>query len=223
MEGNRHFVETVVLEHMLQPWIESVSMLHLDSGTIILAASGLLCCFFGYRTIRLLLDASGFVALGLTSALVTGYFAEGNLAAVGLALVTGGITGGIIAHLAYRFGVTVFGGGMSALVAWNWGQILFEQANYALALVVVSALSGAAAAFFLERYAVSVITAAIGAWFAMRGILLLLEAMEITPARPDTPAALQDLSTELLSWMALTVMGFLFQLIAGRRKKTSGQ
>ncbi|OQB41731.1 MAG: hypothetical protein BWY09_00543 [Candidatus Hydrogenedentes bacterium ADurb.Bin179] len=216
-------METAALTDSLKPWIESLSMTRLDPASILLAAGGILCCFFGYRTIRFLLDVSGFVATGLAAALVAGYFTEGNLAVVGIALMAGGITGGIIVHLAYRLGVVVFSGGMSALVAWYWARMAFDESNYGIALVLVAALSGAAASFLLERYAVSLITAAIGAWFAMRGILLLLEAMGITPERPDTGPALQDLSTELLAWLALTGMGVLFQLVAGRRKKGSGQ
>jgi len=216
-------LETATLETLLEAWLESLSMTRLDPGSLVLAVFGVMCCFFGYRTIRLLLDVSGFAVLGLTSAVLAGYFAEGNLVIVGLALLAGGITGGIIAHLAYRVGVTLFGGGMSALLAWNWAQLVVEQSNYALALVLIAGLSGAAAAFFLERFAVTLISAAVGAWFTMRGILLLLEAMEITPARPDTGTALQSLSTEVLSWMALLIAGFVFQLVAGSRKKKSGQ
>ncbi|NLH75792.1 MAG: PDZ domain-containing protein, partial [Acidobacteria bacterium] len=44
----------------------------LDPASVALAACGILCCFFGYRTTKLLLDVSGFVILGLAAALLVG-------------------------------------------------------------------------------------------------------------------------------------------------------
>lgn len=196
-------------------------MVELNPASIALAACGIVCCFFGYRTAKLLLDVSGFVVLGLVASLAVGFFSDGNLAAMLGALVAGGILGAVIAHLAYRAGVMLFGCGVCALAAWNWAQLSLESGGI-LAAVVLGGLVGGLAAFFLERFTVSLITAGLGAWFTVQGVFLLLEEMGVTPEKQETGSFLDSLPSWLFAWLALTVVGFLFQLVAGKLWKTSG-
>lgn len=215
-------MEGIVVEKLLEPYLDSLSMLELDPASVALAVCGILCCFFGYRTTKLLLDVSGFAVLGLAASLTVGYLSEGNLAAILCALVAGGLLGAGIAHFAYRIGVTLFGCGVSGLVAWNWAQGALEG-NQALAAVVLGALAGGLAAFFLERFTVRVITSMLGAWFTVQGVFLLLESMDVTPVHPETGEALRDVPSRFIAWGVLALVGFLFQLVAGRRKKASAE
>lgn len=215
-------MEQVVLENMLRPYLESFSMVELNPASIALAACGILCCFFGYRTTKLLLDVSGFVVLGLACSLAVGFFSGGDMAGMLGGLVAGGILGAVIAHMAYRAGVMLFGCGVTALGAWNWAQYSMESGGI-LAAVVLGGLAGGLAAFFLERFAVSLITAGLGAWFTVQGVFLLLEEMGVTPEKQETGGLLDTVPPRIFAWIVLTFVGFLFQLVAGRFKKTSGQ
>ena len=197
-------------------------MEQLNPGSIGLAACGILCCFFGYRTTRLLLDASGFVVLGLIGVLGAGFASGGHLLFMLGGLAAGGLLGLLVAHFIYRLGLMLFGGGLGALVAWSYADT-FLEGNAAIAAIVIAGVASGLAALFLERFTLSLVTAALGAWFTVRGVFLILEAMEITPVRPETGASLAHISTMVLAWAALTGVGFLFQVVAGGRKKSSGQ
>lgn len=215
-------MESIPVEKLLEPYLDSLSMVQLDPASVALAACGILCCFFGYRTTKLLLDVSGFVILGLAAALLVGFLSEGDLGAVLCALIAGGVLGAGVAHFAYRIGVMLFGCGITALVAWNWVQVALEE-NHALAAVVLGGLVGGLAAFFLERFTVRLVTAMLGGWFTVQGVFLLLESMDVTPVQPETGEAFRNVPTQAVAWAVLTLVGFLFQLVAGRRKKTSGE
>lgn len=197
-------------------------MEQLNPVSLLLAACGIVCCFFGYRTARLLLDISGFVVVGLLSLLAGGVLTEGNLMVMFGALVVGGILGAVLAHFIYKLGLALFGGGLSALIAWSYADIYLE-ANAFIAAVVVAAVVGGIASLFLQRFTLSLITAGLGAWFTVEGVFLLLEAMEITPVRPEAGERLAQVSTMVLAWVILTGMGFIFQLVSARRKKASGE
>ena len=215
-------MENIPVEKLLEPYLKSLSMVQLDPASVALAACGILCCFFGYRTTKLLLDVSGFVVLGLAASLLVGFLSEGKLVAILCALIIGGFLGAVIAHFAYRIGVMLFGCGITALVAWNWVQVAMEE-NHALAAVILGGLAVGLAAFFLERFTVLLVTAMLGGWFTVQGVFLLLESMDVTPIHPETGGALRNVPTQAVAWGVLTIVGFLFQLVAGRRKKAAAE
>ncbi len=183
-----------------------------------LIACGLLCCFFGYRTTRFLLDAIGFIALGLAAALLTGIVSDGNLALMGLALLVGGVAGALLAHFVYRLGISFLAGAASGVIAW---QIMSLYDDTAMTWVVVgaAALSSGLLAIFLTRFFTSLSTAAIGAWFVARGTFVLLAKLDITPRLPDAENTLAAMSPAIISWLVLAGAGLVFQLIFGKRKK----
>ena len=92
--------------------------LHLPVA-IILLAGGLVSCFFGYRLLRVLLAAYGFVA-GIVLAVQFGGDLE--LWATVLLTVGAGIVGAALAVVAYLAGVALLGAAGGALLvnaAWS--------------------------------------------------------------------------------------------------------
>ena len=202
----------------LSTTFESIALEESSFALCALIACGLLCCFFGYRTTRILLDAVGFIALGLAAALLVGVASDGNLALMGVALLVGGVVGALLAHFVYRLGVSFLAGAAAGLIAW---QIMSLYDDSAMTWVVVgaSALSSGLLAMFFTRFFTSLSTAAIGAWFVARGTFALLEHIEITPRLSDSENTLAAMSPAVISWLVLAGVGLVFQLIFGKRKK----
>lgn len=208
----------LMFEQNLLTSMESFTLEESPAALLLLAACGLLCCFFGYRTTRFLLDAIGFVTLGLGAALLAGAVSDGHLVFMGVALLVGGIAGGLLAHFVYRLGVALFVGGACAFLAWHIMQF-YDEPRLTWVIVVAAALSGGLLAGFLSRLFISLATAVSGGLFVARGMFGLLAYFEITPRLPEMGSGFDATPPLLISWLALTVAGFIFQLLLGGRKK----
>jgi|GEM_PF-1253811 membrane-associated HD superfamily phosphohydrolase len=221
LELERFFLESVVLEKYLLPHLDVFQMVELNPATVVLTLCGIVCCFFGHRTTKLFLDLSGFAVLGLLAALTVGFFSDGNVPYMSVALMVGGILGAIITHMAYRLGIILFGGGIITLAAWNYLQPTWDS-GILFAFVILAALVGGLASFFLERFTISLITAGLGAWFTVQGVFLILQAMGVSSEGEEAAATLKTNSSIGLSWLLLAALGFLFQLIEKKFRKASG-
>ena len=131
---------------------------------IILLAGGLVSCFFGYRLLRVLLAAYGFVG-GIILAVQFG----GDLELWATVLLTAGagVAGAILAIVAYLAGVALLGAASGAL-ALNavWTS---ETGEPGLWLLLGVCLAGALAALVVRRYVIIIGASVSGAWAALVG------------------------------------------------------
>ena len=183
-----------------------------------LIACGLLCCFFGYRTTNLLISLSGFILFGMLAMLLAGFVTEGNLLYMGLGLLVGGLIGALLAYGVYRLGIMVLGSGVSALIMWHFSSSLPSE-QWLLPAIILAALLGGIMSLLLQHVLISLATAILGGLMTVHGVFLLLSQFEITPFLPDTLGSYSHIALFTLSWLCLTVVGFLFQLLFDKDRK----
>ena len=135
---------------------------------IILLAGGLVSCFFGYRLLRVLLAAYGFIG-GIVLAVQFGGDLE--LWTTVLLTIGAGVAGAALAIVAYLGGVALLGAAGGALVVnavWT-----SETSEPGLWLLLGVCLAGALAALVVRRYVIIIGTSLGGSWAALVGGLAL--------------------------------------------------
>ena len=183
-----------------------------------LIACGILCCFFGYRTTRFLIDFSGFILFGMVAMLLTGVITEGNLLFMGLGLVAGGLIGGLMAHGIYRLGVMVLGGGACALMLWHFSASLPSE-HWVLPAALAAGIVGGLLSLLLQRFIISLVTAALGGLFVVHGVFLLLLQFDIEPSLPESLGNFNNATLFGIAWLIMSGTGFIFQLFLNKDKK----
>jgi hypothetical protein len=190
-------------------------------AAVILLASGIVSCFFGYRLFRAVLAIFGFIFGGIMASSVFG-ISSGTMMVV--AFVIGGLIGAFILIVAYFLGVALAGAGIGAFVA----HLLFSAGSRdpSVLVVVFFAIAGAVAATYLQRYCIIVFTAFGGAWTMIVGAMALVgdrtalraaAAGDVWIAYPLNPAPGQR--WVLLVWLLLSLIGAGVQLgITGGEK-----
>lgn len=134
----------------------------------LVAVFGLMACVAGYRLLRYVLAAFGFIIGGLAASSVLG--AGETAYMVGL-FVAGGIVGAIIMVAAAFIGVALVGAGLgAAAVTLAWTQVPGDPHPY---VVILASVAGAWLATWLQRYVTIVGTAFAGAWAMLVGALAL--------------------------------------------------
>src|SRR5262245_60193384 len=119
-------------------------------ATLILAAGGVLACFFGHRLFRFVLGLYGFYAGALVT---TSIMAPSNTWGLIIAAVVGGIVGAGLMLAAYFFGVGLVGAGLAALVI-NVGWHYIAGAEPPTLVLIIGCVIGALAALSIVRYVV---------------------------------------------------------------------
>jgi hypothetical protein len=191
-------------------------------GALLLILTGVIACFAGYRLFRFVLAVYGFIFGALIASSVMGISNTAGM--IGAALI-GGLVGALVMMAAWFVGVALVGAALGALLAHlAWRQFGTGDPP-ALAIVVISVI-GAAASMVLQRYVVIVGTAFGGAWTLIIGVVNVMAARAARPPSvedvwilyPTTPVAGQRWMP--VAWLALGVLGTVFQLAAtGSRKK----
>ena len=190
-------------------------------AAIVLLAGGIVSCFFGYRLFRIVLAIFGFILGALASSSIFGMSDTGPMIA---AAAVGGLLGAGILIAAYFVGVALIGAGLGAFVA----HLAFGAGGrdpHFLA-VVFMAITGAAAAMYLQRYFIIVGTGFGGAWTMIVGAMALVgdqaalaaaAAGDVWVAYPMNPAPGQQWIP--YAWLALGAIGTGVQLgITGGEK-----
>jgi len=138
-------------------------------AAIVLLVGGTVACFFGYRLFRIVLAIFGFILGALAASSIFGMSDTGPMI---VAAGVGGLIGAGILIAAYFVGVALIGAGLGAFIA----HLLFATADRDpdfLALVFL-AITGAAAAMYLQRYFIIVGTGFGGAWTMIVGAMALV-------------------------------------------------
>jgi hypothetical protein len=191
----------------------------------ILAVSGAVACFGGYRLFRIVLGIYGFILGALITSSVMG---TENVWALVLAAAIGGLLGAGLMVAAYFIGVGLIGAALATLglhMAWQ----LIGGAPPTVAIVIVAVL-GALGALSVSRYVVIIGTALAGSWTLIVGGLALggerFGMLSVTPdniwvvyASGPWPGSWAVTG----SWIALAIIGAVVQTMTtgktGKRKK----
>ncbi len=137
-------------------------------AAIVLLVCGAMACVAGFRLLRWVLAAFGFIIGGLAASSLLG--ASETAYMVGAFLV-GGIAGGVIMVAAAFIGVALVGAGLgAAAVTLAWTQVPGDPHPY---VVILASVAGAWLATWLQRYVTIVGTAFAGAWAMLVGALAL--------------------------------------------------
>ena len=180
----------------------------------VLIGGGLLACFFGYRSFKVVLAVFGFI-LGAT--IGSSVFGVNDTTPMVIAAVIGGIAGGALLLAAYFVGVALIGAGVGALLAQLiWTQIEGDPHPF---VVVFFSVAGALLATWLQRYVIILGTAFGGAWTVLVGGLAMsgdsgpLQAAargDVWVAYPMNPAPGQRWLP--VAWFLLGAAGTLVQM-----------
>jgi hypothetical protein len=195
-------------------------------AAIVLLVGGIVACFFGYRLFRIVLAISGFILGALAASSIFGMSDTGPMI---IAAGVGGLVGAAIMIGAYFVGVSLIGAGLGAAAA----HLIFgagDRDPHFLAVVFL-AITGAAAAMYLQRYFIIVGTGFGGAWTIIVGAMAALgdraalaaaAASDVWVAYPMNPAPGQRWIP--IAWLALGAIGTGVQLgITGGEKGRVGR
>lgn len=182
-------------------------------AAVLFLVGGLLSCFLGQRTFRIVLGLYGFV-LGV---LVAGsLFGPADSGRDYLVLLAGGLAGSLALVLAYFIGVALLGAVFAALLVH---AVMAQMGSEPGAMVViVCTVAGALVALALQRYVIVVCTAFGGAWLLVMGALGLWHRESVTGlgdaaqgwlSYPLRPAPGE--SWVVVVWLVLAVAGLFSQ------------
>ena len=186
--------------------------LHVPAALLFLVG-GVLSCFLGQRTFRIVLGLYGFVIGVLVAGSVLG---PADTTRDLLMLGAGGLVGALALVLAYFIGVALVGAACAALAVH---AVSAQLGTEPAAVVVIGAtIAGALAALWLQRYVIVVGTAFGGAWLLVMGALGLWHRDAVTglgsaasgwQAYPLRPAPGE--TWVLVVWLLLAVAGLVAQ------------
>jgi len=191
-------------------------------AAVVLVLGGLLSCFAGYRTFRIVLGIYGFI---LGALLGSSFMGTDQTMSMIVAALVGGIAGAVILIFAYFVGVALIGAGVGALVANAiWAAMGREPGIF---VVIVLAIAGALVALAMQRYVIIVATAFGGAWTTIVGALALAgnraagqaaARNDVWLAYPLNPAPGQR--WVIFVWLVMGLVGALVQTgITAKGKK----
>jgi hypothetical protein len=179
----------------------------------ILAVSGAVACFAGYRLFRVVLGVYGFILGALVTSSVMG---TENVWALVLAAAVGGLIGAGLMIAAYFIGVGLIGAGLAALalhVAWR-----VIGGDPPTAVIVIAAVLGALGALSVSRHVVIIGTALAGSWTLIVGALALGgERFNVLSVNPDNIWVVYAMGPwpsnwwVTGSWIGLAIVGALVQ------------
>jgi len=179
----------------------------------ILAVSGAVACFAGYRLFRIVLGVYGFILGALVTSSVMG---TENVWALVLAAAVGGLIGAGLMIAAYFIGVGLIGAGLAALVLHVAWRVI--GGDPPTAVIVIAAVLGALGALSVSRHVVIIGTALAGSWTLIVGALALggerFNVLSVTPDNIWVVYASGPWPSNWWvtgSWIALAIVGAIVQ------------
>lgn len=194
----------------------------------ILAVSGAVACFGGYRLFRMVLGVYGFI---LGAMVTTSVMGTSSAMALVLAAAVGGLIGAGLMIAAYFVGIGLIGAGLASLaVHLVWRLVGTEPPTVVL---VIMAVLGALGALSIARYVAVIGTALAGSWTLMVGALALIghkfNSLSVTPDNVWVVYGAGPLPGNgwvIGGWVALALAGAVVQMTTtsrtGKAKKSSG-
>lgn len=183
-------------------------------AAVLFLVGGLLSCFLGQRTFRIVLALYGFVLGLLVAGSILGVADSGRDY---LILLGGGVAGAVALVAAYFIGVALLGAVFAALAVHAISAQLGTEP--AAMLVIACTVAGALVALALQRYVIVFGTAFGGAWLLVMGALGLWHREAVTGlggaaqgwlSYPLRPAPGE--SWVVIVWLVLALAGLFSQL-----------
>jgi hypothetical protein len=183
-------------------------------AAIVLLLGGIVACFFGYRMFRLVLAIFGFI---LGSFAASSLLPPSDTTGMLMSALVGGLIGAVILIAAYFVGVALVGAGLGALAANLVASASGQEPHFLV--IAFSAVAGAVASMYLQRYFIIVGTAFGGAWTMIVGAMALVgdraalaaaAAGDVWVAYPLDPAPGRRWVP--LAWISLALIGTGVQL-----------
>lgn len=191
----------------------------------LLALTGAVACFAGFRLFRVVLGIYGFI---LGAVITSSLMGTSNMGALVLAALAGGLLGAGLMVAAYFVGVGLVGAGLATLaVHLVWRVVGGDPPT---AVIVIGAVLGALGALSVSRHVVIFGTALAGSWTLIVGALALggdrFGGLPVTPENIWVVYALGPWPGNWWVtgvWVGLAICGALVQTATtgrtGRRKK----
>lgn len=188
-------------------------------GAAILAVSGAVACFAGYRLFRIVLGVYGFILGAMVTSSVMG---TANVWALVIAAAVGGLIGAGLMIAAYFIGVGLIGAALASLgLHVGWGLVGGQPPTVAL---VIAAVLGALGALSVSRHVVIIGTALAGSWTLLVGGLALAGdrygMLSVTPgniwvvyAQGPWPSHWQVTA----AWIGIALVGAIVQMMTTSR------
>lgn len=183
-------------------------------AAVVLVVCGFMACVAGYRLLKYVLAAFGFIIGGLAASSVLG---PSETAYMVGAFLVGGAIGAVVMVAASFIGVALVGAGLGAAavtLAWHW--MPGDPHPY---VVIIASVAGAWLATWLQRYVTIAGTAFGGAWALLVGALALsgdkaklaaAAAGDVWVPYPMQPAPGQ--AWVPWAWIALGLVGAVVQM-----------
>lgn len=200
-------------------------MLQVLTAICFALAFGCIFCFFGYRAFLVLLPVWGFFAgfwlgaYGTVAILGGGFLGTVTGWSVGILLA---LVGALFSYLLYPFGAALVAGGFGA--ALLTGLLRGLGLDSGLLLTLLGLVAGVAVALAtlgmnLHRYVIMAITAVGGANGLIVAAALLFGRVSLPTLQAEGNGVrplLQDSLLWAVVWLALALIGFMFQVRADR-------
>ncbi len=197
-------------------------------AAVLLAVSGLVACFGGYRLFRFVLGVYGFI---LGAMVTTSVMGTTNSWALVLAAIVGGVVGAGLMIAAYFVGVGLVGAGLASLVVHMVWRVI--GGDPPTVLLVIVAVLGALGALSVARYVAVIGTALAGSWtLIVGGLALSGHKFSSLPVTPENiwvvygAGPLPGSRWVIGTWVALALAGAVVQMTTtskfGRAKKPAG-
>jgi hypothetical protein len=195
----------------------------------VLAISGAVACFAGFRLFRFVLGVYGFI---LGAMVISSLMDTTNTWALVAAAIVGGLLGSGLMIAAYFIGVGLVGAALASLaVHLVWRVVGSDPPTV---LLVIMAVLGAMGALSVARYVVVIGTALAGSWTLMVGGLALagdrISALSVTPENIWEVLAAGPLPSSWWVtglWVALAISGAVAQMATtttgGKAKKSTAR
>jgi len=194
----------------------------------ILAVSGAVACFGGYRLFRIVLGVYGFI---LGAMVTTSVMGTSNAWALVMAAAVGGLIGAGLMIAAYFVGVGLIGAGLASLVLHLVWRVV--GGDPPTMLLVIMAVLGALGALSIAKYVAVIGTALAGSWTMIVGTLALMgrkfESLSVTPDNVWVVYGAGPLPGNgwvIGGWVALALAGAVVQMTTtsktGKAKKSGG-
>jgi len=183
-------------------------------------AAGILACFWGYRTVKVILGIIGFAAGFVGGWTAAASLAPGHDLIALVSALIGGVIGGVLCVWLYFLGVFLLGAGAGVVVA---GAVFAGMGHEAQPIVLlVSAVVLGLLAVALQKFMIIVSSAFSGSYLIAAGLLHLASL-----GRDTAPLWFNGVQTgwpevlvyvALFSWLVCGVVGARFQYRSGRKR-----
>ena len=216
------FRYTIRKEDKMELSVETYNVIY--CGVCVLLGAAF--CFFGYKLLRLLMAAAGFVA-GFSLGKM--YIETTSETTTLLICILVGLAGAALMYFVYSIGVFAAGAGMGASIAKIVLPMLAipQGGGFAIVLTIVLGLLGGILALVIKRTIIIISTAFVGAEVTVNGVVMIATgsaaSLDISSAEKMLDGlksiSITDKDVYFVAAIALAVVGILVQYFKTAAKK----